>query len=466
MHPPQNERETVFLEKLPTLVMQLHAIGYQVGHVELAQAKRIFQLLKTHQQLPTQVAQFGLWLKPLLCHSPAEQARFAEHFSAWLIASGLTDVTRPKTIRPTRKLKRWRWMVAGLGFILAISFFVSNYWLNQRDILPNAERKLSVTVEHMPVRKMLLALAYDMNVAIDIHPSVTGQVTLVVSEQTFTQLLDHIATQAHLHYQFQENQLMILPGESSFSFQQQIGYITGFLILIAALLIGFFPLRKPTLLDTTDISLLKPLETPSSHSISQAVLPIIQKAILATICTHPYAIPQPPINRPPLVWDTINQANPLFYTLSKTETVTEVNPSASDRKELIVVFYIVAHHGRPFSGVDIFTILEEMRFEYGEMAIFHCYHLGDIRFDQPVLSVANLLEPGTFDKTQMKTFSTPGLALFMRLPNAFDGRVAFELLLNTSYRLAAVLEGHIKSEQRRPLDVETVDLLRQKVAEY
>lgn len=478
----QNEKIAVFLEKLPTLIVYLRFMGYQIGNTELAKVQQILKLLQEQNQLHEQVIQFYSWLKPVLCHSPLEQEHFLEHFTYWLEENGLTEQIDPKIVQQSKKIKLWQWIVLSIGIISALSLSIATYWLNYTKAFPSVDeqRKLSVTVNEMPVNKILLALARDMDIDIDIHPTIQGKITLNVIEQTFSQLLKNIAQQAHVHYQLTGNLLTVLPGDRPLSFRSLIGYLAALIVLLATLLILIFLFKRNKLKIPKKPLLprLKPLKVsqPTTTTVLADTLDI-DKAVLTAVLSNPRLAPHAP-QLPPLVWDSVSLSQPstLFYfsvvsSTRKTEILEEkeeipAKPVEPTPTSLIIAFYIVARPGRQFSGTDIFTILEEMHFEHGEMDIFHCYHLGDLTFKQSVLSIANLLEPGTFNREQVDTFTTPGLALFMQLPSPFDGRVAFEFMLNTSYRLATVLEGRVENKQHRPLDAEIVNKLRQKVAEF
>lgn len=478
----QNEKIAVFLEKLPTLIAYLRFMGYPIGNTELAKAQQILKILQEQNQLPTQFESFHLWLKPVLCHSPLAQENFLEHFTYWLEENSLTEQVDPKITQQSNKIKSWQWIVLGIGIVSALSLSLTTYWLNHAKAFPavDEQRKLSVTVNEMPVNKILLALARDMDIDVDINPTIQGKITLDVTEQTFSQLLKNIARQANIHYQLTDNLLTVLPGARPLSFQSWIGYLVALIVLLATLLILIFPFKrnkrkapkKPLL------PRLKPLKVsqPVTTTVLSSMLDI-NKAVLTAVLSNPRLAPHTP-QLPPLVWDSVSLSQPstLFYfsvasSTRKIEILEEkeeipTKPVELTPTSLIIAFYVVARTGRQFSGTDIFTVLEEMHFDYGEMNIFHCYHLGDLTFKQPVLSIANLIEPGIFDREQMNTFTTPGLAIFMQLPSPFDGRVAFEFMLNTSYRLATVLEGRVENKQRRPLDAEIVNTLRQKVAEF
>ncbi|MEN8215611.1 MAG: pilus (MSHA type) biogenesis protein MshL [Pseudomonadota bacterium] len=61
----------------------------------------------------------------------------------------------------------------------------------------------TVAVESVPVDKLLFALARDAGLNVDIHPNITGTVTLNAVKQTLPQLLERIAKQVDLRYQIE-----------------------------------------------------------------------------------------------------------------------------------------------------------------------------------------------------------------------------------------------------------------------
>lgn len=172
-----------------------------------------------------------------------------------------------------------------------------------------------------------------------------------------------------------------------------------------------------------------------------------------------------------------DQEEPLFLKrqppeLNRVTSVKREHHSTSKKKssgdlhqsELIIPIYIVAHS--EFDGNDIFPILEELGLRYGEMKIFHHYGIGEVKIKKPVFSIANMMEPGTFDPNATEGFVTPGLVLFMRLPGPFGGRVAFELMLSTGQKIAEILEGSLEDEHHHPLAQQTIQTLRERIAHF
>ena len=71
--------------------------------------------------------------------------------------------------------------------------------------------KYTVVVNEVPVKELLFALARDAQVNVDIAPAIEGVVTINAIDQTFPQILDRIARQVDLRYEFNGDNLFIQP---------------------------------------------------------------------------------------------------------------------------------------------------------------------------------------------------------------------------------------------------------------
>jgi MSHA biogenesis protein MshL len=71
----------------------------------------------------------------------------------------------------------------------------------------------SVTVHRAPVESVLFALARDAGMNVDVHPAISGVVTLNALDQTLPQLLDRIARQVDMRYEIDGGTLLVLPDE-------------------------------------------------------------------------------------------------------------------------------------------------------------------------------------------------------------------------------------------------------------
>ena len=82
----------------------------------------------------------------------------------------------------------------------------------------------SVVVTDVPVRDMLFALARDAKLNVDVHPSVTGNVTLNAIDQTLPQILDRIARQVDVRFTQEGDTLQVEP-DAPFLRNYKIDYV-------------------------------------------------------------------------------------------------------------------------------------------------------------------------------------------------------------------------------------------------
>jgi MSHA type pilus biogenesis protein MshL len=92
---------------------------------------------------------------------------------------------------------------------------------------PQAARKAetySVVVNNVPVSDLLFALARDAKVNVDIHPGITGTVTLNAIDQTLPQLLTRIAKQVDMRFELDGPNLAVMP-DSPFLKHYKVDYV-------------------------------------------------------------------------------------------------------------------------------------------------------------------------------------------------------------------------------------------------
>lgn len=156
------------------------------------------------------------------------------------------------------------------------------------------------------------------------------------------------------------------------------------------------------------------------------------------------------------------------FILDETPRKTTERKSAArpvDGDELILAMFVMSHPGQQFNGSELLSAMTEAGLRYGDMNIFHMHQHPD--GSGPVLfSVANMMEPGTFDMQTMGDFQSPGLAMFMRLPGAVDGERALDKMVATGRLLAQQLDGDLKDETRSTLTQQTVGHLRERITAF
>ena len=78
---------------------------------------------------------------------------------------------------------------------------------------PIAQETYSVVVTGVPLADLLFTLARDAKMNIDVHPGLSGTVTLNAIDQTLLQILDRIAAQVPIRYRFEDDLLVVEPDQ-------------------------------------------------------------------------------------------------------------------------------------------------------------------------------------------------------------------------------------------------------------
>ena len=134
-------------------------------------------------------------------------------------------------------------------------------------------------------------------------------------------------------------------------------------------------------------------------------------------------------------------------------------------EQLIIVLNVMAKRGQRFHGLDILNAMRDLGFEYGDMNLFH-FHADQENKNRSLCSIANTVEPGTFNIEHMAEMETPGLSLFMQLPGPLEDRHAFERMLQLARALAEQLEGDLCDESRSMLTLQTISHIKENIEAF
>ncbi len=142
----------------------------------------------------------------------------------------------------------------------------------------------------------------------------------------------------------------------------------------------------------------------------------------------------------------------------------EPRPAAAAPRapQKIVAIRVTAAHPARFDGAVLREVVTAARFTHGRYDIFH-------RLDaegRPIMSLASLLEPGTFDPATMDSAAYPGVAIFTVMPGPLPVVRAFDELLDAARGLAARLGGQLQDDRGAPLSVQRVFQLREEVVAF
>jgi cell division protein ZipA len=142
------------------------------------------------------------------------------------------------------------------------------------------------------------------------------------------------------------------------------------------------------------------------------------------------------------------------------------DPDPESVEELHIVMTVMAREGEKFSGNALRHALESADLYHGEMNIFHRHEQPEDHRSPTLFSAANVLAPGYFEPARMDTLSSPGIAMFMRLPGPEKPVDAFQQMLDAARTVAQDLNGTLCDETRSTLTPQSINHLRERIADF
>jgi cell division protein ZipA len=186
-------------------------------------------------------------------------------------------------------------------------------------------------------------------------------------------------------------------------------------------------------------------------------------------------MPEPVPSQEEMVLETAIQLEPESISETEAEQESEAPSFKGDRDsalepvdvslEEVFVINVISKDKDGYSGAKLLEILLACNVRYGDMDIFHRSEAkksgGKHQF-----SVANLVEPGTFNLDGMRHMKTPGIAFFMRLPGPSNAMDAFDAMVETAECIVRNLGGEMRDQNKSVMTKQTVSHDRERVREF
>lgn len=137
---------------------------------------------------------------------------------------------------------------------------------------------------------------------------------------------------------------------------------------------------------------------------------------------------------------------------------------SSTAEQKIVTLRLVAGDGKTFKGDDLALSLRGIGMRHGKFGIFHRNE--GIEEDKVVFSAASLVEPGSFDLTNIKEQEIPGISLFMVLPGPVEAAQAFDLMMAAARALAKTLRAELLDESGSTLSIQRERYMREEIIQF
>jgi cell division protein ZipA len=147
---------------------------------------------------------------------------------------------------------------------------------------------------------------------------------------------------------------------------------------------------------------------------------------------------------------------------AESDQLADAEVGAPQQK--IVTLRVVGRNQKAFAGDKLALSLRGIGMRHGKFGIFHRLDGNDD--DRIVFSAASLVEPGSFDLTNVKDQEIPGISLFMVLPGPVDGAEAFDLMMAAARTIAQSLDAELLDESGSTLSIQRERYLREEIVQY
>ncbi len=161
----------------------------------------------------------------------------------------------------------------------------------------------------------------------------------------------------------------------------------------------------------------------------------------------------------------VSQDNSAKSPSSTSKTAVGKSSASDIAEDDVIILHLMAEQGEVFQGDDLLKAVVNNGLRYGSLKIFH-RHVREDGSGDVLFSMANSVNPGTFELNAMGEFSTPGVTFMMVLEDSEDPLGTFDLLLECIHGVNSSIGGELKDQQRSALSQQTAEHYRQRIMDF
>ena len=145
--------------------------------------------------------------------------------------------------------------------------------------------------------------------------------------------------------------------------------------------------------------------------------------------------------------------------------VDDAAPVTPDKvPQKVVTLRLVARDGGSFRGDELVLSLRGIGMRHGKFGIFHRYDGNNE--NHTIFSAASLVEPGSFDLTNIKEQELPGISLVLILPGPIEAAEAFDMMMEAARAVAQALDGELLDESGSTLSIQRERYMREEIIQF
>ena len=173
----------------------------------------------------------------------------------------------------------------------------------------------------------------------------------------------------------------------------------------------------------------------------------------------------PKFRRPRSSADQAERTEPVIIVDSDEPAPPEPEPEVPvlEDDSRVVAVRIMPQEGGSFPGEQLILALRAAGLRHGRFNIFHCYAEDDerVRF-----SIASLVEPGSFDLSNLRDSEYRGISVFAIMPAEEDGVQLFDDMIRKAREIAKAIDGTLTDEQGGAFSLQRERYMREDLMEF